>query len=679
MRIAKNLNSERVTTTAGHNAWRQDARGLFGGMRDKLQKLPENPYLEKVSPSWGLKISDQDLLRCFHETGRAMHDTDLGNAKVLEWTSEDAVLLKIRKDQLTEAAVKIHLQDRFPLCDELETWVEADLGRKYQIRIVQLKLLGKQNSLLVLETKEQRDRLLQNASFSWGRESVDVLPWTPDFNPTKDTAKKVATWVEIPLADAWLEPLGDEFLQALGKPTFKTLNRGICKYPNIRGCVMVAEDADLPERLALKLPDGGVIMQEIRYQGAPNTCFRCKQPGHEARHCPSSGRAGGQPAREAKATTVTAGRTEVQDTIGKTPSVKPVPNEKPALTRELVSVQNLPPMTRSSSEKYLQQKKRDEELAANPFHALAGAFEVEMTEEVVTPEKVDAADIEMLPPSPCKPNNVSPKRKELMVQLGNTETPGTDPEPTPEERSDVGNLTLVQLMTALQRTKEKTLQEMKKPETRSEKDETRELQLNNDGNHEQNPLKPAEETRKPPPLKSGVRWAEVECGSEEEIERLCEEVAEAGTVSKAENENDVEAEVEVGSAGTGEGEPTHTAAEGSREKMETEVTTGNSSDTLVPNPEQTAERVQRPLAEVNEGTGESDPENEGKHELSGTPVIFAASKNPRRQLTVGDSQRKPGSWRRSGTRFNSGPDCQPNVEEDFSEEEGSSEGELNLK
>ncbi|KAL3680580.1 hypothetical protein R1sor_023536 [Riccia sorocarpa] len=293
------------------------------------------------------------------------------------------------------------------------------------------------------------------------------------------------------------------------------------------------------------------------------------------------------------------------------------------------------------------------------------------------------------PLSPCEPCNVSPKAKETLDQLGNTEALETDPEPTPAERTDVGNLTLEQLMAALKQSKEKTLQELKKSGTRSGKDELRQLLASKDGDHEQNPVKTAEETREPSPLAPGVRWAEVESGNEDEVERLNEEPAESENVSEADNEKEVVAVVEVGSASTEDGESTHTAAEGSREVMETEETIEDPTDTLAPNSEQVAERARRPLAEAKESTSErqhykekpaylSDPETEGEQELSGMPVIFAASKNPRRQLTVGDSQRKTGSWRRSGARFNSGRDCPPNVEEDFSEEDGSSEGELNL-
>ncbi|KAL3683130.1 hypothetical protein R1sor_001152 [Riccia sorocarpa] len=316
--------NDRNTIPLRANPWQRDSRTLFGGRKERQNVELPNPYLDRTDPTWGQNLTDQELLEIFHQTGRAQKQLDLGNAKLLEWTQEDSRLLKIRRDQLCESAMILHLPDRFPMRDELEAWFEAGVGKKLQIRVIQLKLLGKQNWLLVTENKMQRDRVMQNTPLYWGGDVVEVLPWTPDFNPNKEMLNKVATWVELPLADAWLETLGDKFLQALGKPTFKTQNRGIYKYPNIRGCIMVPHDADLPEKLAAKLPDGSVILQEIKYQGAPNTCFRCKQTGHEARNCQ-------EPAAFCKRTRL--------------------------------------------------QKEQEEELAANPFHRLAGAFEVDMTVE----------------------------------------------------------------------------------------------------------------------------------------------------------------------------------------------------------------------------------------------------------------------------------------------------------
>ncbi|KAL3687995.1 hypothetical protein R1sor_014304 [Riccia sorocarpa] len=213
---------------------------------------------------------------------------------------------------------------------------------------------------------------------------------------------------------------------------------------------------------------------------------------------------------------------------------------------------------RVSSEKYLQQKKREEELADNPYHVLAGAFEVEMTEVVAVPEEnVDAASIGILPPSPCKPSNVNPEGKKNLDQLGKKEAPETEPSPTTEERTDVENLSLDQLMVALQRSKEKTLQELKKSGTRSGKDEMRELHISKDRDHDQDSIKKAEETRKPPPFTSGVRWSEVESGSHDEVERLSEGAAEAENVREAGTENDVEVRNRTSTADTGRSERRH--------------------------------------------------------------------------------------------------------------------------
>ncbi|KAL3684298.1 hypothetical protein R1sor_002320 [Riccia sorocarpa] len=231
----KKNNEEGNGATTVENAWRRDGRNLFGGNRTRQPQAQISPYLDNVDPKWGCNTSDEELWQMFRDTGRVDDDAEIFNAKILDWTAEDTMLLKVRKDQLLESGIILHIPDRFPLRDEIESWAEADLRRKFNIRLVQLKLVGKQKWLMVVENRDQRNRLLQNSPLDWGREQVEVLPWTPDFNPSQELSKRIATWVEIPLADAWLEPLGDKFLRAIGKPTFKTLNRGTCKYPNIRG------------------------------------------------------------------------------------------------------------------------------------------------------------------------------------------------------------------------------------------------------------------------------------------------------------------------------------------------------------------------------------------------------------------------------------------------------------
>ncbi|KAL3699441.1 hypothetical protein R1sor_017463 [Riccia sorocarpa] len=411
--------------TAG-NAWRNNGRSLFGSHRERSVNQNENPYLEKVDPKWGKDITDAELWQIFRITGRTQADPDLTNTKILPWTDEDTKLLKVRKDQLCESAVVLHLPNHFPMRDELETWIEVDLGRKFQIRMLQLKLVGKQNWLLVLENREHRDRLLNNAPLIWGRVTVEVSPWTTEFNPMREFAKRVATWVEIPLADALLEPLGDKFLQALGKPTFKTMNRGVCRYPNIWGCVMVKPDADLPEKLALQLPDGSVIIQEVKYQGAPNTCFRCKQTGHEARNCANGGklptvvnRNGPRmiPVGSVNPEILAASRPKVNTEKDATPKPLTEGKQNKELSTGMPPASSLPPQPAVANVPsntahhsadlgdFLQVQSRNKigksqavenrsssgrvspliqrasvDLGANPFHVLAGAFEVEMEE-----------------------------------------------------------------------------------------------------------------------------------------------------------------------------------------------------------------------------------------------------------------------------------------------------------
>ncbi|KAL3683217.1 hypothetical protein R1sor_001239 [Riccia sorocarpa] len=288
---------------------------------------------------------------------RTLEDPNLNNVRILPWTEEDTKMLK-------------------------------------------LKLVGRQNWILVLETREQRDRVLQSAPLSWGRVTVEVIPWTPDFNPQHESSKRIATWVEIPFSDALLEPLGDKFLHALGKSTFKTLNRGVCKYPNIRGCVMVNQDADLPEKLALQLPDGGVILQEVKYQGAPNTCFRCRQIGHEAKNCPnvtkpsaSMQREGVKPKHAEKASPQLPVRSKPLTARSPTPATSCMKtSEFLEVTARHKGGKSKPPESKSPHARPLgKQNSPETDMEENPFHVLAGAFETNI--EDFNEEENETADV----------------------------------------------------------------------------------------------------------------------------------------------------------------------------------------------------------------------------------------------------------------------------------------------
>ncbi|KAL3700945.1 hypothetical protein R1sor_018967 [Riccia sorocarpa] len=115
---------------------------------------------------------------------------------------------------------------------------------------------------------------------------IILFPWTIDFNHKKYIVRRIATWVELPGIDPMVEHLGNRMLSVLGQPTFRTVSRGVNRYSNMCGCVMMEEDADSPSKLVFELPWGGIVSQEIKYKDMPNSCFNCKRLGHQARQCP---------------------------------------------------------------------------------------------------------------------------------------------------------------------------------------------------------------------------------------------------------------------------------------------------------------------------------------------------------------------------------------------------------
>ncbi|KAL3682835.1 hypothetical protein R1sor_000857 [Riccia sorocarpa] len=164
-----------------------------------------------------------------------------------------------------------------------------------RLEITQLRVLSRHLFLLVLKNQDQKDRLLGLPDLSFGGFPVILTPWTIYYNPRKVNVRRIATWVELPAIDPVLEHLGNRMLSELGQPTFRTITKGVNRYINMRGCVMMEEGCERPTKLIFDLPWGGVAVQEIKYQDVPNSCFKCRRPGHQARHCPLENNQGAAP------------------------------------------------------------------------------------------------------------------------------------------------------------------------------------------------------------------------------------------------------------------------------------------------------------------------------------------------------------------------------------------------
>ncbi|KAL3694200.1 hypothetical protein R1sor_007851 [Riccia sorocarpa] len=114
-----------------------------------------------------------------------------------------------------------------------------------------------------------------------------VIANTPESTPTRDEMDRWMHNPEISKLHPMLEHLGNRMLSELVQPTYKTVTKGLNRYVNMRGCVMMTENSDRPSKLVFQLPWGGEAVQDIKYQDLPNTCFKCRRPGHQARSCPS--------------------------------------------------------------------------------------------------------------------------------------------------------------------------------------------------------------------------------------------------------------------------------------------------------------------------------------------------------------------------------------------------------
>ncbi|KAL3687986.1 hypothetical protein R1sor_014295 [Riccia sorocarpa] len=237
--IPSSPQENRDPISARTNAWTNRAFLSINRTRWK-----DNPYLEQVEPEWGRNVLDQ------------------------------------------EASVIAHTPESTPTRDEMERWLEWTAVNRLKLSIVQLRVINRQLFLVVMRNQEQRDKLLNISELSLDGFPVILSPWNIDFNHKKGTVKRSATWVELPGIDPIVEHLGNHMLSVLGQPTFRTVSKGVNRYSNMRGCVMMEEGAERPSKLVFQLPWGGILAQDVKYQDVPNACFNCKRPGHQARQCP---------------------------------------------------------------------------------------------------------------------------------------------------------------------------------------------------------------------------------------------------------------------------------------------------------------------------------------------------------------------------------------------------------
>ncbi|KAL3683139.1 hypothetical protein R1sor_001161 [Riccia sorocarpa] len=252
----------------------------------------DSPYLDNVDPLWGKDIPDSDLHAVLEELVKLNPPGDLNGAKFVKWNNEDTVTTKIRLDQLRKASVIVSTPESTPTRDEIERWLEFSVVSTLKVSISQLRVLRRQLFLLVLANQEQRDKILNIPDLSLDGFPVITVPWTVDFNSKKESVTRTATWVEFPGIDPVLEHLGNHMLAELGQPTYRTITKGVNKYSNMQGCVMMHEGSDCPTKLVFDLLWGGQAVQVIKYQDVPNLCFKCRRPGHQARNCTYQGNQG---------------------------------------------------------------------------------------------------------------------------------------------------------------------------------------------------------------------------------------------------------------------------------------------------------------------------------------------------------------------------------------------------
>jgi hypothetical protein len=133
--------------------------------------------------------------------------------------------------------------------------------------------------------------VLEQGPWFWGRSSLSMQRWFPDFNLLTMIAMTTPVWVRLP--NLPLHFYTPNFLPTLGnvlgrfiKIDTDQITRGFVTFTRI--CVEIDLSQGLPDRILIDWTEDDPYTQLVDYENTAFRCRSCQQTGHLQETCPLS-------------------------------------------------------------------------------------------------------------------------------------------------------------------------------------------------------------------------------------------------------------------------------------------------------------------------------------------------------------------------------------------------------
>ncbi|KAG5577524.1 hypothetical protein H5410_057658 [Solanum commersonii] len=142
--------------------------------------------------------------------------------------------------------------------------------------------------LVRFQSKEERDKVVEESVIMFDRKPVVIRPWKADNDVTKEKADKVSIWIRLVGLDVkyWGKNALTKIVGLVGNPLRAdkaTTNRERMTYAKL--LVEIPLNQEYPTCIMFENENGNIVEQRVEYEWKPVLCTKCKNFGHENSEC----------------------------------------------------------------------------------------------------------------------------------------------------------------------------------------------------------------------------------------------------------------------------------------------------------------------------------------------------------------------------------------------------------
>ncbi|KAL3677116.1 hypothetical protein R1sor_027064 [Riccia sorocarpa] len=214
-------------------------------------------------------------------------DTTAGedvDVRIIEVNFEKAAQKLSRFRQL---AIVLQAIESTPSRDRVVAWLREALTFRRGVQITQVKVLERREFLIVFETVEDKEMVMDRPPQFLDGKLVWFIDWEHR-GSAKILPHLKPAWIELRDIPSFLEDQADDMIKALGPVVYHSLDKqNEMRYADVRGCIVVDMSQELPAKTGLKTPWGKIYLQTVIYTKLPDRCFICLKEGHIVKGCPN--------------------------------------------------------------------------------------------------------------------------------------------------------------------------------------------------------------------------------------------------------------------------------------------------------------------------------------------------------------------------------------------------------